>query len=189
MEAWQSELAKEAAKSADADAALARTRAWWAEFWARSWVFVRESFGVPVNTQPLRVGIDSNGQSRFAGEIEPQAVEAGAWTAEQLTAAFAAGRPGIKAKFEPHVPQGNAGLTLAAWIKPTGVTSGRIFDKCTAGTADGFLLDAYPGNALRLIAGAEILQSPACLKTDQWQQVIATLDAPRGRWPSTWMAA
>ena len=90
---WRAGVEKEARKSKRAAAALARTRAWWEQFWGRSHVFVTSSkSGLPANEHPLRVGVDGNGQSRFPGEIEPQPVQAGACSAAQVAAAFAAGR-------------------------------------------------------------------------------------------------
>lgn len=51
-------------------------RAWWSEFWNRSWI--RATVGtnarsvpgstVPVNRHPVRVGMDQGGDNRFAGE-------------------------------------------------------------------------------------------------------------------------
>ncbi len=176
VDEWKSGLALQAAKSTDAAQAMARTQAWWAQFWGRSWVFVKESAAIPVNQHSLRVGVDSNGQSHFPGELEPQPVQATAYTPAQVAQAFAAGRAETKTKFEPAMPKDNSGYTFMAWIKPSSLSAGRIFDKVTTGGSDGFLFDTHPGNALRFIVGSQILQTPACLKTDQWQHVAATLD-------------
>ena len=56
----------------------------------------------------------------------------------------------FKCKFE-------AGCTLEAWIRPQAGTSGRIVDKITPGGSDGFLLDMFPADALRLIVGNDTL--------------------------------
>ncbi len=179
---WRAALQKEAEKSEDAAAALARTRAWWGQFWGRSYVFVSSSkTGLPANDLPLRVGVDASGQSRFPGAIEPQPVQAGAGTAAQAAAAFAAGRGRDPATFEPTLPPGEAGFTLMAWINPSALVAGRIFDKCTPGGADGFLLDTYPGHTLRLVVGDQSLSAPAsCLQTGRWQHVAATVDGATG---------
>jgi hypothetical protein len=179
---WRAGLQQEAAKSLDATAALTRTRAWWAQFWGRSHVFVKSSkSGIPANDHPLRVGMDASGQTRFSGEIEPQPVQAGACSAAQVAALFAAGRAGGAGKFEPVMPSGQAGFTLSAWIHPSALSAGRIFDKCTPGGADGFLLDTVPGDTLRLIVGERSLSPPAaCLKTAVWQHVAATVDGVTG---------
>ncbi len=173
---WREGLDREAEKSADAAAALARTQAWWAQFWGRSWVFAQEPKSFPANAHPLRVGVDSNGGSKFPGEIEPRTARAGAWKGGQVAAEFAAGAAQSPATFPATMPKGEPGLTLTAWIKPNALVSGRIFDKCTVASTDGFLLDTYPGNALRLIVGNRILQAPACLKAGVRQHVAATMD-------------
>ena len=66
---------------------------------------------------------------------------------------------------------------MEAWVKPAPGESGRIFDKCTPGHADGFLLDTN-GSSLRLIIGPEQLLANNCLKPGQWQHVAVTLDRP-----------
>jgi hypothetical protein len=179
---WRAGLQQEADKSLDAAVALTRTRAWWAQFWGRSHVFIKSSkSGIPANDHPLRVGMDASGQTRFAGEIEPQPVQAGACSAAQVAALFAAGRGGSAGKFEPAMPPGQAGFTLSAWIHPAALTAGRIFDKCTPGGADGFLLDTLPGDTLRLIVGERSLSPLAArLKTGLWQHVAATVDGITG---------
>ncbi|MCX6872595.1 MAG: DUF5703 domain-containing protein [Verrucomicrobia bacterium] len=68
--------------------------------------------------------------------------------------------------------------TPDAWLKDLG----RIFDKCTPGHADGFLLDTN-GSSLRLFLGQESLSANNCLKTGQWQHVAVTLGRPQsGGW-------
>ncbi len=176
VDEWKAGLARQAEKSTDAAQALARTQAWWADFWGRSWVFVKESAAIPANQHPLRVGVDSNGQNHFFGDLEPQPVQPTAYTPAQIAQAYAAGHPETKTKLEPTMPKENSGYTFMAWIKPSALAPGRIFDKVSAGGSDGFLLDTQPGNALRFIVGSQILQSPACLKVGQWQHVAATLD-------------
>ncbi len=176
---WQQGLAKEAQKSADAAAALARTQAWWAQFWGRSWVIASEPKGLPASNHALSVGVDAGGGSRFPGEIAPQPVLGRAATAAEVAAAFAAGHAEGSPKVEPAMPTGDAGFTLSAWVKPSAGGSGRIFDKITPGGADGFLLDMQ-GGALRLIVGNRTLQSSTALKAGQWQHAAATFDAKTG---------
>ncbi len=73
------------------------------------------------------------------------------------------------------------GFTLEAWIWPDAATSGRIFDKMTAGGSDGFLFDTHPGDTLRLIVGDVTLSAPpGMLKPGAWRHVAATADAASG---------
>ena len=50
-----------------------------------------------------------------------------------------------------------------------------------AGTADGFLLDTYPGLSLRLITREPHLGFAANLPTGVWTHVAATIDGETGR--------
>jgi hypothetical protein len=72
--------------------------------------------------------------------------------------------------------------TLEAWIRPEQLPSGggRIIDKSGVGTSDGFLLDTYPGNSLRLICQAGSLSYDARLAPGKWVHVAATV-APDGQ--------
>ena len=80
------------------------------------------------------------------------------------------------------MPPVQAGFTLSAWIHPSALAAGRIFDKCTPGGADGFLLDTHPGNTLRLVVGERSVLAPAaCLQTGRWQHVAATVDGATGQ--------
>jgi hypothetical protein len=67
-------------------------------------------------------------------------------------------------------------LTLEAWIAadelPHG--GGRIIDKAKSGTAEGYLLDTYPGNSLRLIMKGGTLSHAAALPPGRWAHVAAT---------------
>jgi len=131
--------------------ALERTAAWWQGFWNRSWVIAEgpalSAPEIPGKRHPLRIGVDSNGENRFPGQINR-----------------------TKAEFEPI-------LKLEAWIKPNELRSGRIFDKMTAGGTDGFLLDTHPGDTLRFIVGERTFDTPrGILKAGQWHHVVATFD-------------
>ena len=53
---------------------------------------------------------------------------------------------------------------------------GRGIDKSTPGTSDGFLLDTYPGNSLRLITEAGVLNSRNSLPVATWSHVAAVID-------------
>ena len=71
------------------------------------------------------------------------------------------------------------GGTLAAWICPKQHASGggRIIDKSEVGTSNGYLLDTFPGNSLRLITERGVLSYDAKLQPDLWVHVAATVDA------------
>jgi len=145
-------------KLPSSDAAEKRTKKWWNEFWDRSHVFVSAQTSpqpVPENQFVLRIGVDSNGQNQFSGEISsPES---------QLPTAA---NHGV--------------LKLAAVIKPTELKPGRIFDKLTAGQSDGFLFDTHPGNGLRLIVGDMTLVAPGCLVANKAQRVRAEYDGSTG---------
>jgi len=140
------------------DAAEKRTKKWWNEFWDRSHVFVSAQTSpqpVPENQFVLRIGVDSNGQNQFSGEISSP---------------------------ESQLPTtaNHGALKLAAVIKPTELKPGRIFDKLTAGQSDGFLFDTHPGNGLRLIVGDMTLVAPGCLVANKAQRVRAEYDGATG---------
>ena len=73
--------------------------------------------------------------------------------------------------------------TLEAWIAPDKLPGGggRILDKSKAATANGYLLDTFPGNSLRLIAEPGTLVHKANLRPGKWAHVAATYDAGTGR--------
>jgi len=145
---WLDQARKAAAA---APGALDRTAAWWQGFWNRSWVVAEGPTlvgpTIPGKRHPLRIGVDSNGQNKFPGQIDR-----------------------TKAEFETN-------LRLEAWIKPDTLSAGRIFDKITAGGTDGFLLDTHPGDTLRFIVGDRTLTAPrGILKAGAWHHVVATFD-------------
>jgi len=74
------------------------------------------------------------------------------------------------------------GCTLAAWIAPEtfGEGGARIIDKAQSGTANGYLLDTYPGNSLRQIVAAQRLIHKVKLKAGEWAHVASTYDAGNG---------
>lgn len=69
--------------------------------------------------------------------------------------------------------------TMAAWVRPGKLapSGGRILDKCRVGTANGYMIDTFPGGSLRMIFE---WGSPSCdakLPADQWSHVAGTVDA------------
>ena len=125
---------------------------WWREFWNRSWIRATKNASavtslIPPNDHPLRVGVDQSGGNKFRGEIR------GA-----------------------NLPASLAGdFTLQAEVKPVAGETGRIFDKIAPGGSDGFLLDAEPGNSLRLICGHEQYIAKGALPAGAWARVAASV--------------
>ena len=73
-------------------------------------------------------------------------------------------------------------LTLEAWVAPATLpgSGARILDKSKAATANGYLLDTFPGNSLRLIVEPGTLIHPAKLPPGKWSHVAATYDSATG---------
>jgi alpha-L-fucosidase 2 len=61
-------------------------------------------------------------------------------------------------------------VTLEAWLMPQ-ATAGRVLDKGVPGAQEAYMLDTYPGNALRMITAKGILGYAANLPTNQWSHV------------------
>ena len=70
-------------------------------------------------------------------------------------------------------------VTLEAWVKadPLPQGGGRILDKSPPGTNDGWLLDTYPGNSLRLITARGQCSYDAHLSNDHWTHVAGVYSA------------
>ena len=145
---------------------------------------------IPDNQSPLRIGADQAGGSLFQGEVAAVRLYERPLTAAELKALAEAkpdaksAVPGIVGEWlNPKMPLVSerkfafpAGATIEAWIRPAAGANGRIVDKITPGGSDGFLLDTFPGDALRLIVGNDIL-THALPHSDQWTHVAATVDA------------
>lgn len=71
-------------------------------------------------------------------------------------------------------------VTLEAWIRP-GQTRGRILDKTQATTANGYMIDAHPGNSLRIVLADGNMASTARLPDGDWAHVAGVFDAASGR--------
>lgn len=198
-EAWLTSARELAATSADADAAFARTAAWWQAFWDRSRVVVtRETSlagAVPGEQHPLRIGYDSAKGNHFPGTLGRTSVYGRALSPTELAKLAACDReqPPVvtdkllktgdgTAREIPHDQlDTSGGLTVEAWIKPDGRGVGRVFDKLTAGGSDGFLLDLFPADTLRLIVGSTQYPSPkGAVKAGAWHHVAATIDGKSG---------
>jgi hypothetical protein len=194
---WVGDARKAAGSSSDSTAALTRTRKWWAQFWNRSWISVRNAadFAIPESDNPIRIGYDSGGGNKFPGEIGRFGVYGHALTLDQIKQ-LASTAPSDPTPVPAGVEFGGTGaghekpasdvdmtrgLTVEAWIRPAQATPGRIFDKVTAGADNGFLLDTHPGNTIRLIVGNTTLSAPAgTLTIGAWHHVAAVADGATG---------
>ena len=191
---------------------------------------------ITTNTLPLRIGADSEGGSRFRGDIRWARLFSRALT-EAEVAALAQDKPGrlredpalvaewrfdravdgtfpatagaplaakIVGKVETvETPKGPAirlrgegylevahdprsdltrACTLEALVAPEvlGQGGGRILDKSKVGTSNGYLLDTYPKDSLRVIVNAGHLAYDARLAPGEWVHLAATVE-PDGR--------
>ncbi len=163
---------------------------------------------VPTNDLPVRIGVDQHGANPFVGEIgrvtiipraatpteckrwatasrdDPAAPAAPADHADPATRPLyaGAGLPGAPLEHS-HAWTFDAGLTIETWVNPGALPpgGGRIADKTTPGASDGWLLDTYPANSLRLIVGPAILRADNILPQGEWSHVAATADPATGR--------
>lgn len=73
-------------------------------------------------------------------------------------------------------------VTMDAWIAPDaiGPAGGRIIDKTKAGTSNGYMIDTFPGNSLRMIIEPMTLSYDARLRPGEWVHVAGTYDARTG---------
>jgi hypothetical protein len=147
---------------------------------------------VPANSHPLRAGSDSNGGYRFKGKIGRVTMFRGTIKASLISEMAAGDRnkplTGVNVVGSWINPK--AGETLVtkpedfggpvsfeAWIQPGGNESGRIIDKVTAGTGDGFLFDTFPKLSLRLNVGNQQVVFQNVLKPDIWQHVAVVIES------------
>ena len=72
-------------------------------------------------------------------------------------------------------------VTLEAWVKasPMPGVGGRILDKSPAGTSDGYELDTYPGNSLRMITLNGAVSNDAKLADDHWTHVVGVYSSTK----------
>jgi hypothetical protein len=178
---------------------------WWADFWGRSWIDVTSNGEakrlalIPANTHPMKIGVDQAGGNVFRGQLGRVSILQTALSdkeIEQLARTehgqALGARPGLlwtSAAVEP--PQTLAksegwgfpeGMTIEAWVKPEKLpgSGARIVDKIRPGGSDGFLLDTFPGNSVRLIVGDAVLTKENVLPAGQWSHVAAVVDGKTG---------
>jgi hypothetical protein len=156
---------------------------------------IPERPAVPHGHHPVRLGVDSAGSSRYRGQIGRATMFRGTLEAdgikklaegdrsEKLT-----GENVVNCLLNPKVgdtlptkDDDFAGaVSFEAWISPAKGDAGRIFDKLTAGQRDGFLIDCWPNQSLRVIVGPRQDDFPDTLQADTWQH-IAVVMGTRGQ--------
>ncbi len=72
-------------------------------------------------------------------------------------------------------------VTLEAWVKADKMPGGggRILDKSSPGTSDGYMLDTYPGNSLRFTVLNGAVGCDAKLPGDRWTYVAVVYSASK----------
>ncbi len=132
------------------------------------WTFETERDGLFPNAVP------GGPAARAVGEVE--VTDAPGGRALRLT-----GKGWVEVADDPAFDLTQA-VTLAAWVQPEQLpdAGGRILDKSRAGTSNGYLLDTYPGNSLRMIVEPSTLSYDARLPAGRWSHVAATFDAATG---------
>jgi alpha-L-fucosidase 2 len=149
---------------------------------------------VPENSHPIRIGVDSTGTNSFQGEIGRASAFRGLLTPEEIAELAQTDRSQIietdstiscllsptPGNTLPSNPDDFIGpVSFEAWIKPSPNEKGRILDKLTAGTGDGFLIDAWPGESLRVIVGSRQESFADVLTPDEWQHIAILMDRTR----------
>jgi hypothetical protein len=177
---------------------------WWNQFWNRSWIYASQETPshIPLiarSSHPVRIGVSQQGGELFKGNIARASIFNKALTDSQVEA-LAAGdknliqpqdgmvgcwtnvKPGKTLDDLTQVDKSDA-LTLEAWLKPQPLpaSGARILDKTTPGGVDGFLMDTYPGNSLRLITKAGTLTHSDVLTAGRWHHVAAVIDGVTGK--------
>ncbi len=145
---------------------------------------------VPTNDHLLRIGCDHNGGSRFRGTIGRATMLRGSLSAAAVSELARgnrqqrlAGETVVDCQLEPRVGHAltskmadfEGAVTFEAWILPEKGEAGRVFDKITAGQQDGFLIDCWPGQCLRVIVGPHQENFPDVLQLDRWQHVAVVI--------------
>jgi hypothetical protein len=70
-------------------------------------------------------------------------------------------------------------VSFEAWIQPAKGEAGRIFDNLTAGQRNGFLIDCWPNQSLRVIVGPRQDDFPDVLEADVWQHIVVVMGKGR----------
>lgn len=208
-EDWLAQLERQR-KTVDAvahDKAWPAHVAWWEAFWQRSWIHVTPAGDaiaaaipsmIPSNALNFRLGVAPNNGEKFQGKMGRVSLLKRALSEDEIKklAGNQSESTGLKPEDilfsstpEPYSEIKDSAswtnsqeMTLEAWVYPDTVgANARIIDKTMLGSDEGFLLDTYPGNGLRLIAGKNRFDIPDCLKAGEWSHVAVALDARQQR--------
>jgi len=149
---------------------------------------------IPQNAHPLRIGVASDGGSKFTGTIARATAFRGLLEPARIADLAAsdrntplAGPAVLDCRIDPRTgdtlqfkPDDFSGpVSFEAWIKPADNERGRIFDKITAGTGDGVLIDCWPGNSLRVITGSRQKNLRDVLRPNAWHHIAVCIDRHR----------
>jgi hypothetical protein len=112
--------------------------------------------------------------ARVVGTLEPALYQG-------IKAARFTGQGWLEVPCDPRL-QLTSAVTLDAWIAPEQLDQGgaRIIDKIPAGRANGYLLDTFPGNSLRMVIEPHTLSYAARLEPGRWVHVAGTYDRHTG---------
>jgi hypothetical protein len=180
---------------------------WWQSFWQRSWIDVTKSKEavekktpnlIPSNDLNFRIGVTKGSGEKFPGEVGRVSIFNRALSESEIKSLAGNQTQLTGLKLEEILSssvgqlysqiEDSAGwtelpaITMEAWIKPGDISvPGRILDKTKPGDDAGFLLDTYPGNGLRLIAGDKRFVIPNCLKSREWSHIAVAVDAKHER--------
>jgi len=145
---------------------------------------------VPDNDHPLRIGMDQAGSNRFRGEIGRVTMFRGRLELDTVRVLAEGDRkqkvtldPVVGCVLEPapgdvlpaKAEDLRTDVSFEVWIRPEKGEAGRILDKLTPGQGDGFLLDCWPNQSLRLIVGGRQKDLPGVLKPSIWQHVVVVI--------------
>lgn len=201
---WVDEACRFATSSTQHALSKEKHERWWREFWERSWIRVTPTAQstdvtmVPPNAHMVHLGMDPHKGNRFVGEIGRATLIGQVLSADEVADLAKLARehevpvsgPNVRAMPTPVTgPVADSdswtfpeGLTVEAWVKPGNLPSGggRIVDKATPAKADGFVLDTYPGNSLRLITQAGTVTAKRVLPKGEWVHVAGVADPKAG---------
>jgi len=148
---------------------------------------LQTSPAIPANNFPLRIGADQTGKNQFRGQIgrlsmfrgliDQETIQTLAegdrtkkLTADEVVTSVIDPKAGDSITIEADDLAGSVSFEM--WICPAKGEAGRIIDKLTPGQRDGFLLDCWPSQALRLIVGGRQEDYLDKLTADQWHHVV-----------------
>ena len=180
---------------------------WWQSFWQRSWIDVTQSAEpvkkeipslIPSNDLNFRIGVTKGNHEKFPGEVGRVSILNRALSEPEIQslADNKTQTNGLKAEdilfssaeqLYSEIDDSadwtdRPAITMEAWVKPSDTSvPGRILDKTIPGNDAGFLLDTFPGNGLRLIAGDKRFMISNCLKSGEWSHVAVAVDADQDR--------